>query len=348
MKKTFLFFILLFLLVNLGSSDELRFSSSDLEKVREQISEADPVFTIIETRLYNVDETSEGSEPVQGGTVGVNTVAGSDCFIPLNTLLYIDFGRDNSWTGIYRSEDAPSEVQDSCQLAIFVDEEDLETHRGEVFGKTPDIYLLNDALEVLSPERVGVRSVQGFLSQHYRHAQSVNLSLFEDVNSFSSQTFDCRNLPNKELCVNETMKYYNTIKYCDDFMFNQDTGVTSNESLLLEVIKELAGCNSASNCGCQFELPQGMDYINISNGSVTFDNITLETGINISFDGNTVFDLSSGVHSFNSTANGLEYYFDTFERDQLCQPRLEHFFMCASYEDSVINDSNPVKFTVII
>ena len=305
---------------------------------------------------FSRGRTSLNTDPVVRTTIAVNTNPRHQCNIPLGAFVYLDFNsRDlSSWTGVYRAEDVGRTFNDGCKIDVYVGvgEEAYENAKN-IAGQNVDVYILPSSFQDIRLINRNIPSIRGFIEADYVHTQSVNLTLFEEVNAFTRRVReDCLRASNKTDCINTQMDNYNTIKHCNDFLYVDQNNFNpfENELNLITAIKSLADCSSNTNCGCEMDVNKGGTY-NFSNGSITFDSLTMETGIRITYDGRSEFQLiidPSDPIQFNSTVNGLEVYGGIFEEEELCQPRLEHFFMCASYENSIINDSNPVKFTVII
>lgn len=105
--------------------------------------------------------TSTGTEPIGKWTVAVNPVEGTQCHIPYGTLMYIRFSDNNPWNGVYRAEDTGAAFRGECKIDIYAGigkgAVDAAVADG-VSNSRPQIYLLDDDLNLLPPD---VRNIMG-------------------------------------------------------------------------------------------------------------------------------------------------------------------------------------------
>lgn len=88
--------------------------------------------------------TAKQTNPQAKWTIAVNNAAGTQCHIPYGTLVYIDFGDNNPWSGIYRAEDTGSAFRGQCKIDIYagVGLDESKSAEQDVSRKKPKIYVL--------------------------------------------------------------------------------------------------------------------------------------------------------------------------------------------------------------
>ncbi len=107
-------------------------------------------------------------DPKPHRTIAVNPNAGTDCYIPYDSNVYLDFGADNPWTGWYVAEDTGSAFGSECKIDVFAGagKEKYKEAEGYVSKKKPKVYVqgiepttpsvtLTRPLEEVSVDQVG-------------------------------------------------------------------------------------------------------------------------------------------------------------------------------------------------
>ena len=103
---------------------------------------------------FTQGRTAQSTNPKEKWTVAVNSDPTTNCHIPYGTLMYIDFGPENPWTGLYRAEDTGSAFRGECKIDVYagVGEQSSTNAAPHVSLQTPKIYILApDAAQVPPP-----------------------------------------------------------------------------------------------------------------------------------------------------------------------------------------------------
>ena len=140
---------------------------------------------------YERGITATQTDPEPKRTVAVNPEAGTDCYIEYGTHMYIYFGENNPWNGVYIAEDTGSAFAGECKIDIYagVGRAAMEEAR-QYITRYPEIYLLDEEgiPKPPVPARVGdVSSVSGGLSAEYGYEyESVEfIDFFNSVKGFA-------------------------------------------------------------------------------------------------------------------------------------------------------------------
>lgn len=122
-------------------------------------------------------KTAQGNEPVSKWTVAVNPIKGTDCHIPYGTKMYIRFGPNNPWNGVYLADDTGSAFKGECKMDIYsgVGKQSAdEAYSDGVDGQRPKIYLLNDQYEYIPPRELEIMGSHGSMGANYRYSSKNN------------------------------------------------------------------------------------------------------------------------------------------------------------------------------
>ncbi len=86
-----------------------------------------------------------GREPTVRHTVAINPDASTDCYIEYGTKMYIYFGDNNPWNGVYVAEDTGSAFKGQCKIDIYAGVGEAAKARAiNEITKYPKIYLLDE------------------------------------------------------------------------------------------------------------------------------------------------------------------------------------------------------------
>ena len=162
--------------------------------------------------------TAKGTDPTKQRTVAINPKSGTECFIPYWQKMYIYFGKDNTWNGVYMAEDTGSAFEGECKIDVYVGKGKNELdHNGRHVNGNPKIYLLDEEGEVIKPEqgKLQTGNVVGKIYSQYANTVQVE-GITEIINPTSEAIQEilkkCEpktTISEKEKCV---LKYLNETK----------------------------------------------------------------------------------------------------------------------------------------
>jgi len=191
-----------------------------IKNIESSLKDTVPTF-ILETDVYygspDAKFSSSGYERFEKWTAAVNTVKGTNCRFPLNSVMYIYFGKGHNWNGIYRAEDTVSELDGECKIKLYAGQSKNELYEKEVSGKTAQVFLLNknfvyvsgaDASENIPASELGHLS----LPYAYRYIAKDVTSFFDITKNFAKIMLqECSNKPyeQKDKCIDEQVKKSN-------------------------------------------------------------------------------------------------------------------------------------------
>lgn len=145
-------------------------------------------------------------------TAAVNSVKGTNCNIPYGYVMYLYFGKGNSWNGVYRAEDTVSSLDEECKILLYAGEKGPdELAKEEVSGKNVQVFLLNKNY-VYVTTAVGNKNtppaVLGNLQIPYSHRfVATDVTSFYDITkSFVKSTIaECSKKPydQRSVCIDQ-------------------------------------------------------------------------------------------------------------------------------------------------
>ena len=266
MKKiiiTLLILIIIGLFPLVYSFDEaqLRRAQSNIER---NLNSFNPTYTNVEVSTYFIKECDEDDTECEAEnlrfrndltpkkSVLVNSIPNTPGFVPIDTHLYLYFGRDHSWNGIYRADVRGPNIQGRGTLKIYLgDDEELKNDALSlgVGGSRPLIYVLDSSLNVIEGQSIGVPPTLGEYRTSYVHTLNYTKpkEIFERARSLVesvSQVTDKDQL-------SQVLRQHN-YSICQDF----------NDDDVQQLIFQIADCvKTQKQCYCQIPLT---DSLNIS------------------------------------------------------------------------------------
>ncbi len=162
-----------------------------------------------------------GREPTVKHTVAINPDASTDCYIAYGTKMYIYFGDNNPWNGVYVAEDTGSAFKGRCKIDIYAGVGQAAKNRAvNEITKYPKIYILDEQGNPMPPDKAApgkYSSITGSAEATYSHSYESSglVSLYQAVSGFangllsacSSALYDERND-----CVNNFISSTNDLE----------------------------------------------------------------------------------------------------------------------------------------
>lgn len=169
-------------------------------------------------------ETSSGVTPERQHTIATNDDPSSDCYLPVGSRVYIDFGPDSAWNGEYMSEDIGSAIDrraesGNCKIDVYagIGEDAKQSANEEAGRRSANVYILewgDDSTEPVEPtttERGSTSISKGFLNAKYRYHNTLPVmrDLARTTSNVKNALNQC-NPQNAEKCAQDALKQYTT------------------------------------------------------------------------------------------------------------------------------------------
>lgn len=205
---------------------------------------------------YEKGVTFTEEEPEKKHTIATNIQEGSDCYLPMGTNVYIDFGPGNQWSGQYVAEDIGSGFQGdgkaengNCKIDIYtgVGEEAKNEAEEKVTRAGADVYILewgDESTEITrSQEDTDEQETtiqKGFLETEYKYTNNIPImsSLQNKVQGLNSRLNQCSSADDTKTCLQRTVndaktKTWNVQSTCGTTDQNAVSVVKADESSVL-------------------------------------------------------------------------------------------------------------------
>ena len=110
-----------------------------------------PTKGFLNTKKYTSGITYQKTNPEPKRTLAINMKADANCYLRPWDNLYLHFGEDSPWNGVYLAEDSLKTTAGDCQIGIFTGVgKDTSTVVKQGFAKTPEVYVLDNLGDVIS------------------------------------------------------------------------------------------------------------------------------------------------------------------------------------------------------
>jgi len=109
-----------------------------------------PTKGFLDTKKYTSGITYQKTNPEPKRTLAINMRADANCYLRPWDNVYLYFGEDNPWNGVYLAEDSLKTTAGDCQIGIFTGVgKDTSTVVKQFLVGTPKVYVLDNTGDVI-------------------------------------------------------------------------------------------------------------------------------------------------------------------------------------------------------